>query len=61
MKPSFVIALLLSITSISTDAILFLDTPRKSSIQRVIPSFPVEIKWGEGSEAGVPEAALQKP
>lgn len=61
MKPSFIIALLLSITSFSTAAMLFLDAPRKSSIKRVIPQFPIEIKWGEGSEAGVPEAAISKP
>lgn len=60
MKPSFIIALLLSITSFSTAAMLFLDAPRKSSIKRVIPPFPIEIKWGEGSEAGVPETPLPK-
>jgi hypothetical protein len=60
MKPSFIIAILLSITSIRTAAMLFLDPPRKSSIQRVIAPLPFEIKWGEGSEAGVPEGAIQK-
>lgn len=59
MKPRLVIALLLSITSISTAAMLFLDTSPKSSIKQVFPKFPIDMKWGEGSEAGVPGAAIQ--
>jgi hypothetical protein len=54
------IALLLSITSFSTAAMLFLDSPRTSTLTRVMPQSPLEIKWGEGSEAGVPEATSQK-
>jgi hypothetical protein len=60
MKPSLMIALLLSITSFSTAAMLFLDSPRTSTLTRVMPQSPLEIKWGEGSEAGVPEATSQK-
>ena len=58
MKPGVIIALLLSITSFSTAAMLFLDAPRKSSIKRFTPLAPIEIKWGEGSEAGVPETSF---
>lgn len=60
MKPRFLIPLLLFAASISTASMLFLDSPPKSSIKRVVPELPIEIKWGEGSEAGTPEAATQK-
>lgn len=57
MKPRFIIALVVSIASISSASILFLDSPSKS-VAKVVGTTPtVEIKWGEGSEAGVPEAA----
>lgn len=58
MKPRFIIALVVSIASISSASILFLDMPSKSLAKGVGNSTSVEIKWGEGSEAGVPEAAL---
>lgn len=57
MRSRLIIALMLSIASISTASILFLDGPSKSSSKRVLPPSSIEIKWGEGSEAGVPEAA----
>jgi len=60
MRPRFIIALLLSIASISTASILFWDTPTKSSSTRNTLQSPIDIKWGEGSEAGVPEAAKDK-
>jgi len=60
MKPSFIIALLLSIASFSTMAMLFWDDAPKSGSKKTAPPSSVEIKWGEGSEAGVPEAAIQK-
>ena len=60
MKPRFLIPLLVFTASISTASMLFLDKTPKSSIKRVMPESPIEIKWGEGSEAGTPEAAAQK-
>lgn len=57
MKPRFIIALVVSIASISSASILFLDTPPKSLAKGIGAPSTVEIKWGEGSEAGVPEAA----
>lgn len=59
MKPSFFIPLLLAVASISATAMLFLDKPHKSTLRRVAPPSPIEIKWGEGTEAGTPEAATQ--
>ena len=61
MRPRILIATLLAIASISSAAVLFLDKSDKSTIKRNEPQNSIEIKWGEGSEAGVPEAALQKP
>jgi hypothetical protein len=60
MKPSFIIALILSVSSFSTAAMLFWDSPAKSSSKRTTPPSLIEIKWGEGSEAGVPDTALHK-
>lgn len=57
MKPRFLIPLLVFVASISTASMLFLDTPPKSSIKRAVPESLIEIKWGEGSEAGTPAAA----
>lgn len=57
MRPRLIIALMLSIASISTASILFLDAPSKSSMMRTTSLPSIEIKWGEGSEAGAPEAA----
>jgi hypothetical protein len=58
MKPRFIMASVVSIASISSASMLFLDNPSKSSAKAVVTQSSVEIKWGEGSEAGVPEAAL---
>jgi len=60
MRPSFFIALLLSIASISTTAALFWNSSAKPSNQRTAPPSSVEIKWGEGSEAGTPDAEIHK-
>lgn len=60
MRPRFIVALLLSIASISTAAMLFWDVPTKSPSLRNALQSPIEIKWGEGSEAGVPEGAKDK-
>jgi len=35
-------------------------TPSKPSSKKTAPQSSVEIKWGEGSEAGVPDAAVHK-
>jgi hypothetical protein len=55
-----IIAWLLSIASFSTAAVLFLDTAPKTSSARTTPQSPVEMKWGEGSEAGVPDTTAAK-
>lgn len=61
MKPASIITLvLLSITSMSTASILFLDGPRKLSVQKSTQQPAVDIKWGEGSEAGTPDNAVNK-
>ena len=60
MKPSFLIALLLSISSLSTAAMLFWTENPKSSSKRTTAPSSVEIRWGEGSEAGAPEGAIQR-
>jgi hypothetical protein len=60
MRPSFIIALLLSIGSFSTAAMLFWDDASKTSNPKTAPQSSVEIKWGEGSEAGVPDTAIHK-
>lgn len=57
MKPRLIIALLASVASISTASILFLDGSSQSQAKVVGGQTAIEIKWGEGSEAGVPEAA----
>jgi hypothetical protein len=60
MRPSLIIALFLSIASFSTAAMLFWDAPQKASSTRTTQPSAVEIKWGEGSEAGVPDATTHK-
>jgi hypothetical protein len=59
MRPSFIIAVLLSMASMGAAAMLFWRELPKTAPQRTAPP-SVEIKWGEGSEAGVPDAALHK-
>jgi hypothetical protein len=61
MKPSLIIALVLSITSLSTTGMLFWDRAPKSSRVKTATSPSIEMKWGEGSEAGVPDTAIHKP
>lgn len=58
MKPRLLIALLASIASISTASILFLDGSSRPQTKGAGGQTAIEIKWGEGSEAGVPEAAI---
>ena len=53
----FTIALLLTVASISSAAMIFWDKPTKSSLKRFELPSAIEIKWGEGSEAGVPDGA----
>lgn len=60
MRPRMLIATLLAIASISSAAVLFLEKSDKSAIKRIEPQNAIEIKWGEGSEAGVPEAGIKK-
>jgi hypothetical protein len=60
MKPSFVIMLVLSIASISTASVLFLDAPPRHAAQKLTVPSSVKIKWGEGSEVGVPSSAVNK-
>jgi hypothetical protein len=60
MKPRLIVALLLSIASICTASMLFLDSPPQASRVRSSPSTSIDIKWGEGSEAGTPDTALHK-
>jgi hypothetical protein len=59
MKLSFIIAVLLSITSISSAAILFWHTAPQSSAKKFTPQSSIEIKWGEGSEAGSPASTTR--
>ena len=60
MKPNFVVMIVVSIASISTASVLFLDASPRPSHKSSATSSTVEIKWGEGSEAGVPSAAMNK-
>ena len=57
MGPRFTIALFLTVASISSAAMIFWDKPNKSSLKRLELPNAIEIKWGEGSEAGVPDGA----
>lgn len=61
MKPALIIALvLLSMASIATASLLFLNEKPKSSISKNNPPATIDIKWGEGSEAGTPDNTLSK-
>jgi hypothetical protein len=60
MRLSIVIGLLLSVGSISTAAMLFLDDASKTPSKRTTAPPSIIIKWGEGSEAGVPDMTIQK-
>jgi hypothetical protein len=60
MKPRFILLLLLSIASISSASMLFLDRPTKPLSLRVTSPSSIEIKWGEGSEAGTPDSESRK-
>ncbi|BDU57100.1 hypothetical protein LMORI2_00820 [Limnohabitans sp. MORI2] len=55
MKPRILIAIFFTLASISSAAMLFLDKPNKSLRRANELANTIEIKWGEGSEAGVPE------
>lgn len=57
----FVISIFLSIIGICTASVLILKGPSKVTDPKYIKSTPtIEIKWGEGSEAGIPDAAITK-
>jgi len=60
MKPRFILVMLLSIASISSASILFLDSPKKVSRLRSTSPNVFDIPWGEGSEAGSPDAPVRK-
>jgi hypothetical protein len=49
MKPSFILAFILCVSSFSTTAMLFWDGTPKSKSKRTTPPTAIEIKWGEGS------------
>jgi hypothetical protein len=57
MKPRLILVVLLSIASLSSASMLFLDSPKKSSIVRSTPPSLIDIKWGEGVESGIPHTA----
>jgi hypothetical protein len=60
MRPGFIIAVALSIASICSASMLFLDGSSKSP-NKTLGSLPtVDMKWGEGSEAGVPATAVNQ-
>ncbi len=48
------------IAVLSSAAMLFLHQPGNTSIHRFMPRSTIQIEWGEGSEAGVPENVIQK-
>lgn len=57
----FLASIFLSIAGICTASVLILKGSPKVSSQKVAKPAPtIEIKWGEGSEAGVPDAAVNK-
>jgi hypothetical protein len=60
MRPTFIIVLLLSIASMSTASMLFWNGSPKATSKRSTTQPTIDIKWGEGSEAGSPEAAIYK-
>lgn len=54
MKPSLIIAIVISIVSIFLASWIFLHKPSKYSLKIPSTAPKIEIKWGEGSEADVP-------
>ena len=60
MKPRLILVVLLLIASISSASMLFLESPKRSSVLRSTSPNLIDIKWGEGSEAGTPDAAADK-
>lgn len=59
MRPSLIIAIVISIVSIFLASWIFLDKPSKYS--QKTPSTPskIEIRWGEGSEADMPNPIVK--
>ena len=58
---SFVALILLSVVGMSTASVLVMNgAPKTSKIKAPQSQSGVEIKWGEGSEAGTPSNALDK-
>jgi hypothetical protein len=60
MKPHFIFLVLLSVASICSASMLFLERPTKSSSLRSKAPLTIDFKWGEGSEAGTPGTATHK-
>ena len=60
MKPRHIIISAVSIATIFATAVIFLDTPSDYSKPKFKAPPSIEIKWGEGSEAGVPSAATNQ-
>jgi hypothetical protein len=55
MKPSQIISLIVIFTITTTASVFFLRDTSNVSNNKSVPSPKVEFKWGEGSEAGVPD------
>lgn len=53
------IVILLFIANFSTVVILFSGTSLKTSAIKATPVSSINIKWGEGSEAGAPESTAR--
>jgi hypothetical protein len=49
MKHSFILALILCVSSFITTTMLFWDGAPKSKSKKTTPPAAIEIKWGEGS------------
>lgn len=52
----FAIAITLFIASLITTVVLFSGISTKSHTRKITPPHSIDIKWGEGSEAGVPDS-----
>ena len=59
MKPSQIISLIVIFTISTTASVFFLRDASNTAMKKSFTTPKVEFKWGEGSEAGVPDAADQ--
>ena len=57
MKTRFIVALLLVLATLMTAAILFSGRSANVPVKHSTPPPTIDIKWGEGSEAGTPDGA----